>query len=380
MIAIGLMSGTSLDGIDAALVAIQPRGDGYALELLDFATTPFDETLASALRAALPPHTGSIALTAELHRAIGDAFAAAAESLASNRAIAYIASHGQTVWHDGERSITLQLGDPFIIRERLNVTVCYDFRSADCAAGGQGAPLIPYVDALLFGSAHEDRLGINLGGIANATLLHRDGQIAAFDTGPGNMLLDAFVRSRTESALAFDRDGALAANGNVDAGLLDEMLADAYFAQAPPKSTGRERFGPHFLARHDGRLAQLRLEDGLATLAELTARTLVEAVDAAGFEPKRAIVAGGGAHNRHLMSRLQARLSPARVETSDAMGISVDAKEAMGFAVLGYETLRGRASNVPRATGATRAVPLGAIAPHQLYDLLNDVERECSSS
>jgi anhydro-N-acetylmuramic acid kinase len=382
MIAVGLMSGTSLDGIDAALVDIRPQGARYALDVLRFETTAFDADVLRALRALLPPNRGSTAEAAALHRALGFAFAGAAAAIAGADRVGYVASHGQTVAHDGTGRTTLQLGDAFVVRERVRASVCYDFRSADCAAGGQGAPLVPYVDRLLFSSPEEDRVAVNLGGIANVTLLARapGAPIAAFDTGPGNMLLDAFVRERTDGERAIDRDGALAAAGSVDPQLLAAMLSDEYFAQAPPKTTGRERFGEHFLARHRARLARLNLEDGLATLTELTAASIGAAIEAAGFAAARAIVSGGGTHNRHLVSRLAARLSHARVESSGTMGIAPDAKEAIAFAVLGYETLRGRAANVPEATGAGYALPLGAIAPFELPRLLSEVERECRSS
>lgn len=380
MLAIGLMSGTSLDGIDAALIEIVPRGSGYALELLHFETHAFDDSVLAKLLAALPPQTGSVVAVADLHHVLGMAFADAAQAAASGRPIGFVASHGQTVWHDGDRNVTLQLGDPFIIRERIRASVCFDFRSADCAAGGHGAPLVPYVDALLFASPNEDLVAVNLGGIANVTLLRADGAVTAFDTGPANMLMDAFVRTRTGGAQRFDRNGTLAASGSVDEELLATMLDDVYFKQLPPKSTGRERFGERFLATHAQRLSQLSAEDALATLAELTAQTISDAVLASDFRPVRAIVSGGGARNRHLFARLAARLSPATIETSDAMGIPAKAKEAIAFAVLGYETLRGRASNVPRATGASHATPLGAIAPYRLDELLAQVERECRSS
>jgi anhydro-N-acetylmuramic acid kinase len=378
--AVGLMSGTSLDGIDAALVEITPRDRGYALDLVRFETYAYDDGLLRALQSALPPQSGSVAVVAALHHALGQAFARAAGAIADGRRIGYVASHGQTVWHDGARHVTLQLGDPFAVRDGVCATVCYDFRSADCAAGGHGAPLVPYVDALLFSDALEDRIAVNLGGIANVSFLPKDdpGGVTAFDTGPGNMLMDAFVRER--SAGAIDRDGALAAGGKVDAELLAAMLTDDYFALTPPKSTGRERFGSQFFGRYGERLSRLSIEDGLATLAELTAASIADAVSASGFAPYRAILSGGGTHNAHLVARLTARLSPARVEDSGAMGIPPDAKEAMAFAVLGYETLRGRAANVPRATGAESSVPLGAIAPYRLRELLEDVERECASS
>jgi anhydro-N-acetylmuramic acid kinase len=380
VIAVGLMSGTSLDGIDAALVEVAPRDGRYAIDLRRFETYAYDDELLGALRSALPPENGSVAEVAALHRALGQAFARAAYEVAAGEAIGYVASHGQTMWHDGVRHISLQLGDPFVIRERVRATVCYDFRSADCAVGGHGAPLVPHFDAMLFFAADEDRLALNLGGIANVSLLRKGGEIAAFDTGPGNMLMDALMRARSGGRRTIDRGGSLAARGNVDADSLSAMLADEYFVQPPPKSTGRERFGAQFLERHRERLSRLSLEDGLATLAELTAASIAAAVHAAGFVPARVIVSGGGTRNRHLLSRIAARLSPARVETSDAMGVSAAAKEAMAFALLGYETLRERVGNVPRATGALRAVPLGAIAPYHLHELLKNVERECRAS
>lgn len=380
MIAIGLMSGTSLDGISAALLDIRPQGSSYAWSLQRFETVAFEPALRELLQAALPPASGSVAVAAELHRALGDAFASAAATVAGSRRVGYVASHGQTVWHDGQRCITLQLGDPFAIRERLRTTVCYDFRNADCAAGGHGAPLVPYVDALLFSDADEDRVAINLGGIANVTLLPKGGAPSAFDTGPANMLVDAFVRARTAGRETMDGDGRLAAAGRCDEALLNDMLQDDYFLQPPPKTTGRERFGSQYLEKHAVRLSQLSLQDGAATLCELTAASVASALAGVGFLPQRAIVSGGGARNAALMARIAARLPKAIVETSDAMGVPAEAKEAIAFAVLGYETLRGRPANLPDATGAARAVPLGAVAPYELRALLAHVERECRSS
>ncbi len=378
MIAVGLMSGTSLDGIDAALVRLLPRGNGYAIELLRFQTLPFERDLAAELRAVLPPHRGSAEEVARLHHRLGEAFASAARSVLRGKPADYIASHGQTIFHDGEHGVTLQVGDAFVIREAVGATVCYDFRSADCAAGGTGAPLVPFVDALLLGSDREDRVAVNIGGIANLTLLPKGGAAArAFDAGPGNMLIDLFIAQRTKGAEPFDRDGAHASRGDVDARLLERMLADPYFTAPPPKSTGRERFGAQFLEEHAG-VSALSLDDGLATLTELTAAVLASAIERSGLERPHVILSGGGAHNLALTKRLQARLPGASVEASDAMGIPVDAKEAMAFAVLGYETLRERAANVPDATGARRSVPLGAIAPYELAVLLQRVRQELS--
>ncbi|MGA8574556.1 MAG: anhydro-N-acetylmuramic acid kinase [Candidatus Cybelea sp.] len=383
MLAVGLMSGTSLDGVDAALVAIAPRRETYEVKLLRFQTHPFDSDLRASLLAALPPHAGSIAAAARLHNALGHAYARAARAVARNEPIGFVASHGQTLWHEGASHVTLQLGDAFVIREAMNVTVCYDFRSADTAAGGEGAPLVARVDALLLGSAKEDRVALNLGGIANVTLLRAGASpddAIAFDTGPANMLLDAFVFEATRGERHFDDRGALAAEGRVDQELLEAMLADTYFSVAPPKTTGRERFGAQFLARHGEALTRLSLQDGAATLVELTARSAAEAIERCGFARAHVIVSGGGARNATLVRRLAARLDGSRVEPSDAMGIPADAKEAIAFAVLGYETLRGRASNVPAATGAARPVTLGAIAPHELEAMLGEIARECAAA
>ncbi len=380
MIAIGLMSGTSLDGIDAALLRIVPDGERYAFDLLAFAIVPYDASLLARLRAALPPHPGSSAASAELHRDIGLAFAQAARTVAGAMSIDLVAMHGQTIYHDGARHVTTQLGDPFIVREALGATVCFDFRSADCAVGGHGAPLVPYTDALLFGSDDEDRVAVNIGGIANLTALPRGCapyDVLAFDTGPGNMLIDAFVHERTDGAASFDADGAFAAAGTADARALAAMLADPYFAAPLPKSTGRERFGAQFLAEHRALLDPLSLEDGCATLAELTSRTLADAVHAVGLTNARVLVGGGGARNLALMASLQERLPHARIEPTDAAGVPSDAREAIAFAILGYETLRERAANVPRVTGASRPVTLGAIAPYGLQRVMTEVAREC---
>ena len=379
MIAIGLMSGTSLDGIDAALVRLVPRGRSYEVDVLTFQTSPFSDVERTALRQILPPNTGSTRAVAELHRTLGSAFAQAALRVAGESEVDFVASHGQTIYHDGDSRTTLQIGDPFVIREAVHRTVCYDFRSADCAAGGQGAPLVPYVDALLLASDSEDRVAINIGGIANLTIVPRRSapqDVIAFDSGPGNMLIDAFVQRRTQGSQTFDRDGKLALAGTVQPAALATMLTDPYFSLAPPKSTGRERFGAQFLDKH-AELEELSLEDGVATLTALTAAALAQAVTAAGMPRARILVSGGGADNPAIMRELRQRLPEHRVERSDTMNLPADSKEAVAFAILGYETLRGRAANVPRSTGAGAHVVLGAIAPHDLTDLLEKVRVEC---
>ncbi len=380
MLAVGLMSGTSLDGIDAALVRITPSGDVYEIDLLDFCTVPFEPSLHAQLREALPPASGTVAMAAHLHHELGEAFAGAAQRIAANAAPQYVACHGQTLWHDGAARVTLQAGDAFAVRERLHATVCYDFRSADCAAGGHGAPLVPYADYLLLRSNAEDRVAVNIGGIANLTVLPRNAgasNVVAFDSGPGNMLIDAFVRLRTNGSSTYDRDGKLALAGSIDEACLGQMLQDDYFAALPPKSTGRERFGSQFLRAYQ-RLSALSTPDGAATLTALTAHSLADAVRSCARSGSRVLLSGGGARNPALVKALRARLPDFVVEPLPAASLNVDAKEAVAFAILGYETLRGRPANLPSVTGARAPVVLGAIAPYNLRALLEKVAAECA--
>ncbi|HEX5275708.1 MAG TPA: anhydro-N-acetylmuramic acid kinase [Candidatus Rubrimentiphilum sp.] len=380
MIAIGLMSGTSLDGVDAALVRLVPRGRSYEVDVLDFQTTPYAQNERSALDEALPPNEGSTRAVARLHCMLGRTFAKAALNVAGKTAVDFVASHGQTIFHDGDAQTTLQVGDPFVIRQAVGSTVCYDFRSADCAAGGHGAPLVPYVDALLLASDSEDRVAVNVGGIANLTVIPRRSapqDVVAYDSGPGNMLIDAFIFARTNGRQSFDRDGKAALAGSANRSVLDAMLGDPYFSLAPPRTTGRERFGAQFLKEHQAGLDALSIEDGAATLVALTAASLAAAIDASAAPAARVVVSGGGAKNPAILRELQQRLPDRRVETSDVMNIRADAKEAVAFAILGYETLRGRAANVPRSTGANGPAVLGAIAPHGLDALLEKLRAEC---
>lgn len=376
------MSGTSLDGIDAALVELIPKGERYRVSLERFATTPFDGGLRDRLRAALPPEIGSAPAVAQLHADLGAAFARAASVVAHGAPLDFVASHGLTIYHDGPHATTLQIGRPYELRDALQATVVWDFRSADCALGGSGAPLVPYVDALLLSSTEEDRVAVNVGGICNLTVLPRGGSpqdAIAFDCGPGVMLLDAFVDERTSEP--YDRDGRYTAVGSVDETLLAALLADPYFLEPPPKSTGRERFGRQVLDAHRAALGRLTIEDGCATLAAMTVRPLANAIKTYAPANARVIVGGGGARNPALLQMLRIALGDgARVELADAHGLDADAKEAVAFAILGYETLRGRAANLPRVTGARIAGVLGAIVPHALPALLEKVAREVEAA
>ncbi|MBD5635654.1 MAG: anhydro-N-acetylmuramic acid kinase [Candidatus Eremiobacteraeota bacterium] len=383
MRAIGLMSGTSLAGVDAALVAIGPRGNGYMLDLVGFVTQPFDDPTQKALLAALPPNVPGAGAAAHLDRLLGECFTSAAKAVAGDEAVDYVASHGLTFSHDGAANETMQIGDPYLLRDALGATVVFDFRRADCAAGGNGAPLVPYVDAMLFASQTEDVVALNLGGIANVTVLPRASNLSAayaWDTGPGNMLLDAFVRERTNGASTYDRDGAWAERGAVDERVVADLCAREmfYLALPPPKSTGRERFGATLLADQADLFGGLSLEDGCATLCAFTARTVCDSLAWYGPSAARVIASGGGVRNPAMMRMLGERLAStgSTLVTSDDLGIDSDAKEALAFAVLGYETLRGRPANLPAATGARRPAVLGAIVPHGLEGLLAKMRAE----
>jgi anhydro-N-acetylmuramic acid kinase len=315
---------------------------------------------------------------AQLHADLGAAFVATATALAEGERIDFVATHGLTVYHDGPRSTTLQIGRPYELRDRFRATVVWDFRSADCALGGSGAPLVPFVDALLFASKEEDRVAVNIGGICNLTILPRGAapqDAVAFDVGPGMMLLDAFVRERTSERMDFD--GVRTAKGTPDEELLAKLLADPYFALDPPKSTGREQFGRQILDADRQRFAELSTEDGCATLAAFTVRPLADAVRHHATQGSRVILGGGGARNPAVVRMLRDALGDyARIELTDDLGLDADAKEAVAFAILGYEALRGRPASLPRVTGARTPAVLGAIVPFDLPSLLAKIARE----
>ncbi|HYW53132.1 MAG TPA: anhydro-N-acetylmuramic acid kinase [Dongiaceae bacterium] len=368
----GIISGTSLDGIDVAVCEIRAQADAVRVHCERFATVPFAEALRNRIIAAYPPSpVGALELSA-LHAAIGEAFGDAVRNVAGTTKLDAVASHGVTLAHDGAAHHTLQLGDPFRIRERTQTTVLYDFRSADTAAGGTGAPLVPFVDVLLFGD-RAPCVALNLGGIANLTVLP-DG--IAFDSGPANLPIDTYVTLRSDGAQRYDHHGELARAGVANAALLERMLDDAYFAQPPPKSTGREEYGAPYVARWRAELDALTFEDAVATLTVLTARTVSDAIRARAPRAELVIVSGGGARNAALIDALRAQLAGVRVTVSDEFGVDADAKEAIAFAVLGYTTLCGRAAGLPRVTGARGTRVLGAIVPHHLDALLERVRLE----
>lgn len=377
-LAIGLISGTSADGIDAALVAIE--GEPPKARLLSFRTNPYPDEAREELFALFRQEAGSVARLCRLNFLLGELFAEAALAVARDAGVpmaevGFIASHGQTVWHQpapetvAGRAVrsTLQIGEPCVIAERTGVTVVADFRPRDMAAGGEGAPLVPYVDFLLFADPQLSRAVQNIGGIGNVTFLPAGAapeQVIAFDTGPGNMAIDAAAARVTGGAQAQDTDGRLARAGRADAALLAELLADPYLHQPPPKSTGRERYGEPFVQTLSER--GHRGPDLLATLTAFTAASIADAY-ARWLAPvapvDEVILGGGGAHNPVLVEHLRARLAPARLRMPEEFGIPADAKEAIAFALLGHATLQGRPANLPAATGAKHAVVLGKIVP-----------------
>jgi anhydro-N-acetylmuramic acid kinase len=375
---IGLMSGTSLDGIDAAAIDVERHGDRLDIALLGHSTTPYDPALRASLEASLPPKQGSTRDVCVLNARIADAFADAATRLCTRAGIDMagvdaIGSHGQTLYHAAgarpETRATLQIGSPSIIAQATGVTSVGDFRVADVAAGGEGAPLVPFVDYLLLRSETEHRLALNIGGIANVTWLPAGAgpeQVRAFDTGPGNMLIDACMRFESHGVQRYDRGGALAQGGHVSQALVDELMEEPWFRRPSPKSTGREEFGEAYAGDVLQRAANLGVAGPnlIASVTALTAHTIAAAVPR---ECQRIIASGGGVHNRALMTMLEDELEKrsvrAAIERSDAFGMPVDAKEAMAFAVLAHEALYGRANNLPSATGARSGVVMGVIAP-----------------
>ena len=386
---IGLMSGTSFDGVDAALVRLRGHGTATRVELLAFETYPYPPALRQCVAEASAAETGRVDLVCRLNVLLGELFAEAAVAVAAEAGVAMrrvdlIGSHGQTIHHlpepasvAGRRvAATLQIGEPSVIAERTGVTTVADFRPRDMACGGQGAPLVPYVDYLLFRHRSRGRLVLNIGGIANVTWLPPRAtpeQVLAFDTGPGNMLLDALTRRLTDGRRTFDRGGAMAWRGAVSEPLLRWLMAHPYLRREPPKSTGRELFGAPFADELLARAEGLSPDDVLATAAAFTAGSIREAVGRY-IEPHGAvdevIASGGGCHNRAVMRRLAEAFSAAPVRTSDDLGIPVDAKEAVAFAILAHETIVGRPGNLPSATGARKPAVLGKIVPGRRFRAL----------
>jgi anhydro-N-acetylmuramic acid kinase len=363
-LAIGLMSGTSLDGMDAALVRF--HGPTHA-DLIDFVTRPYTDDERAELRRALAG--GDAPSLARLHVRLGDWAAEAVETVLVQARVpaselALIAFHGQTIWHEPP-TVTWQLGEPAVLAERFGVRVVSNFRARDLAAGGQGAPLVPMADVLLFASPASPRVLLNLGGMANLTYVPRRSQedgVLAFDTGPGVAIVDGVAR-QVDRRRSYDRDGLIAAQGRPDETVLAELLADPFFSAPPPKSTGRERFGDAYAAALHARVPGA---DGVATAVELTARSVAAAVARWTPAGTEVVASGGGCHHPGLMAALERRLGASgghALRRFDDLFFPGDAKEAVAFALLGYLTLHGQPGNVPAATGASGARVLGTVTP-----------------
>jgi len=392
----GVMSGTSLDGIDVAVVEIR----GRRVKTIGFQSTPYPESVRASILAvsggagllACPAATREIS---RLNFRLGELYSGAVlRAVRRFGPVALVGCHGQTIYHEGGLH-TLQIGEAAVTAERAGVPVVSNFRARDIAAGGQGAPLVPYADYMLFRHPSRARIALNIGGIANITVIPagaRPEEVTAFDTGPGNMVIDALTREYSQGKLSYDRGGRIAESGNVNRNLLDDLLGDPYYRRKPPKSAGREQYGADFVARM--KKSGLPLRDLIATATVLTAATVAMAVvgqasacqrPIAGafppsFPPFRSmltgapaadrgvrptetdlIVSGGGAHNPQIMAHLAGFLPGVAVSTSADYGIDIDAKEAIAFAILAHETWRGKPSNLPSATGARREVVLGDV-------------------
>lgn len=370
-VVVGLMSGTSLDGVDAAVVRLNGHGRSARADVLAFVSEPYDVALRDAIRACAEVATSDVRLVSQLSVRLGHRFADAACAALGAAGVDVpdlVGSHGQTVHHvpvaedcaGVPTRSTLQIGCPAVLAVRLGAPVVSDFRAADVALGGQGAPLAPVLDAALFSSETETRVLLNLGGVANVTVLPAgEPPGLAFDTGPANLVTDALALRLTGRPV--DRDGALAAAGQPDEALLARLLADPFFALAPPKSTGREHFGAAYVERFvaDG---PARAEDLLATSVALTARSVADAVRrVARPAPARVIASGGGVRNAALMAALASALAPVPLETTADYGLDPDAKEAVLFALLAHEWAGGVRTGLPAVTGASRAAFQGSL-------------------
>jgi len=374
----GLMSGTSVDGVDVAIVDVARR----KVQLRTFEMIAYPPALRKGILSLCRPESARLDDICHYNFVLGEVFADAVLKLCSKSRIALgsidlIGSHGQTIYHNprgrryGRRMIgsTLQIGEPSVIAQRTGITTVADFRPRDMAAGGEGAPLVPYADYVLFAHNRLNRAVQNIGGIANVTFLPSDcsqDEIIAFDTGPGNMVIDGVMRLATGGKRHFDRGGRMAARGAVDRRLLSDMLRHPFLRRRPPKSTGREEFGAAFAEQVYRRAVKKGLAhaDIVATVTTFTARSIAQAYRRfLPTMPDEVIFCGGGAHNSTLVEMLRSELPDVKMLSTDDFGIDIDAKEAVSFAILARATIKGMPNNVPAATGAEQAVVLGKIVP-----------------
>ena len=374
----GLMSGTSVDGVDVAIVDIERR----KVDLLAFGILPYSNVLCREILCLCNPETALLGNICHYNFVLGEVFADAIIKLCSQSGIPLssidlVGSHGQTIYHNprGKRyskttiRSTLQIGEPSVIAQRTGITTVADFRPRDMAAGGEGAPLVPYADYFLFGHNKLSRAVQNIGGIANVTFLScccKQDDIVAFDTGPGNMVIDGITRLMSGNSRRFDSDGKMAAQGTVNKRFLDEMLRHPFLKRRPPKSTGREEFGVSFVNKIYKRATEKGLADNdiAATVTAFTAKSIARAYhEFLPAIPDEVILCGGGSRNNTLVEMFHRELPGAKMLSTDDFGISADAKEAVSFAILAWATIKGLTNNIPGVTGADRPVIMGKIIP-----------------
>ena len=384
MYIVGMISGTSADAIETALVQIEGAPPTITARLIKHLSTAYNPELQAEIFACFRPESSSVDRLSRLNVALGEAYGAAVLNVIKAAGfipdqVDLVGSHGQTLWYDAPQQSphallgnVLAFGEPAVIAERTGITTISGFRSRDIAAGGYGAPLVSYLDWLLFREPKHTRAIVNIGGIGNVTVLpplNSSDLPIAFDTGPGNMLIDDAVVRATNDTQRYDRDGLIAAGGKVNHSFADELLAHPYFSQTPPKTTGRELFGSQFGEQvwSQAQSKGLKHDDLIATLTYFTAQSIVRAVrDFAGSIPEELYIAGGGAHNPTLMGMLAELARPITVQPHDALGIPPSAKECVLFAVLAHETWHNRPGVLTAFTGASHATVLGNITPGRL--------------
>ena len=388
---IGLMSGTSLDGIDAALVNINTDNKGLDIELIDFMSFDYEKEFRQKILKTTDLNKSSVKDVAQLNIGLAEKFSEAVFSLLKKSELTpaevdLIASHGQTIYHnveDKEGISTLQVGSASFIAERTGITTVYNFRMRDLAAGGEGAPLVPYTDYLIYSSQNKNRVLQNIGGIANYSYLAADGEIddvIGSDNGPGNMIIDNAVNILTNGRMDFDKDGKMAEKGDISKELLTEMMNHPFIKKQVPKSTGRADFGKEYAKKIIKKAKKMNLSknDIISTVTSFTALAIIDSYQK--YLPSNIdeiIIGGGGSYNPYLLNKIkeykdEKLRKDIKILRQEDLGYSSEAKEAMAFAILGYQTMKGKNNNVPGATGAKRKVVLGEIVPgDDFYQFIN---------
>jgi anhydro-N-acetylmuramic acid kinase len=361
---IGMISGTSFDGIDVALCDFEENTSEITLKILDFKSFPYEEELHALIADSMPPRHIDMERACQLDTYIGQAFASAAKEVIGSHDVQLVVSHGQTLFHwikNNHALGTLQLGEPTWIAEGTGIPVLSNIRSRDVAAGGHGAPLVSLMDQMMFGDYSEPVGALNLGGISNITVTGRGLSPIAFDIGPANGLMDAALQAHSKGKLKYDEDAHIASTGFVEKSVLAKMLEEPYYKAQPPKSTGKELFHLPYIESFFGRIESWRVADVVRTLLELTVETVAIEVDRYGLS--KLYIHGGGSANPLIMSRLQERLPNCRIEPMSVLGLDPRQKESATFALIGYLSWHGLPGSVPSCTGAKGNRILGSFTP-----------------